>query len=262
MGEGLSTSFSKFKIIKPPSGSFFADPFVIKEKDKYFIFIEDYDKKLDKGNISFIEINKNGDYGKSIKIIDQKYHLSYPFIVNHKGSYYLIPESRANNTIEVYKCIDFPNKWKFLTNLMEDIEAVDTNIIYHENKWWLFTNIVQNKGASSLDELFLFFSDDLISKKWIPHPQNPIVSDVRRSRSAGKIFNYKGMLLRPSQDSSKRYGYGMKINQIKILNESDYKEIEVDGIYPNWSKNIIATHTINSAGDLTVIDGNIRNRVF
>ena len=68
--------------------------------------------------------------------------------------------------------------------------------------------------------------------------------------------------MRPSQDSSKRYGYGVKINEIKKLSETEYEEIEVDSIYPNWNKNIIATHTINNSVDLTVIDGLIRSRFF
>jgi hypothetical protein len=145
---------------------------------------------------------------------------------------------------------------------MEDVEAVDTVVFFYNDKWWLFTNIIENKGSSSLDELFLFYSDNLLSKKWIEHPKNPIVSDVRKSRSAGNIFIDNDIILRPSQDSSKRYGYGVKINEIKKLSETEYEEIEVDSIYPNWNKNIIATHTINNSVDLTVIDGLIRSRFF
>ena len=128
--------------------------------------------------------------------------------------------------------------------------------------WWLFTNIVENQGSSCLDELFLFYSEDLFSKKWTPHRNNPIVSDVRKARSAGNIFMHNGIIIRPSQDSSKRYGHGMRFNEIKILNENEYEEIEIGRVYPDWNKNIIATHTFNSAGNLTIIDGIFRAKLF
>ena len=50
----------------------------------------------------------------------------------------------------------------------------------------------------------------------------------------------------------------MRFNEIKILNENEYEEIEIGKVYPDWNKNIIATHTFNSAGNLTIIDGMIR----
>ena len=66
---------------------------------------------------------------------------------------------------------------------------------------------------------FLFHSEKLHSSEWIAHPKNPVVSDVTKSRPAGNIFNYNGKLIRPSQNSAKRYGYGIVYNEILILNE-------------------------------------------
>ena len=100
---------------------------------------------------------------------------------------------------------------------MSDIDAVDSTILFHNNKWWLFTGIKENDGASNSDELFLFYSQDPTSDQWIPHPQNPIISDVRRARPAGKIFSYQNKLYRPSQNGSYHYGYGININRIKKI---------------------------------------------
>jgi folate-dependent phosphoribosylglycinamide formyltransferase PurN len=261
-GEDISTSFWKFKTIQPPKDRFFADPFIVFENKKYYIFIEEFINKFNKGRISVIQMDENGNYEDPIPIIDLPYHLSFPCIIKHKKDFFLIPESRSNNTIELYKCIEFPLKWKFCTNLMEGVEAVDTILFHYKNKWWLFTNIVENKGSSSLDELFLFYSEDLFSKTWTPHVKNPIVSDVRKARSAGNIFIHNGMILRPSQDNSKKYGYGMKMNEIRVLNENEYEEIEVGAIQPNWNRKVIATHTFNSAGNLTLIDGVVRRKFF
>ena len=147
--------------------------------------------------------------------------------------------------------------------LMKDVKAVDTTIYFYKNKYWLFTNIIENEGASTWDELFLFYSDNLETTNWQPHPMNPIVSDVRRARPAGNIFLHNGKIIRPSQDCSKRYGYGIRLNEIKILNEDEYVENEIDFIGPGWETKVKAVHTINFKNNLTVIDANMRRlRLF
>jgi hypothetical protein len=260
---GLSSSFWRFKKIVPPKDRFYADPFIIQKGNKYYIFIEEFIYESNKGHISVIRIDEKGSFQKPVKIIDKTYHLSYPFIFEYKDDYYLIPESSSNKTIELYKCVEFPFKWEFQMNLMENIEAFDSTLFYHRDKWWLFANIIENPGASSIDELFLYSSEELLSNTWTPHPLNPIVSDVRKSRPAGCIFIHKGKIIRPSQNSSKRYGYGMKINEIRTLSDTEYEEFEIESIEPDWDNKIKATHTINNAGNLTVIDGILRrNRFF
>ncbi len=146
--------------------------------------------------------------------------------------------------------------------LMENIQAVDSTIFYYQNKYWLFANIAQNEGSSFWDELFLFYSEHLETKNWIPHPMNPIISDVRKSRPAGNIFIRDGIIIRPSQDCSKRYGYGVKLNEITILNENEYKEIEIDSIKPDWNNQVKGVHTFNHNQNFTIIDAIIQRRRF
>ena len=147
-------------------------------------------------------------------------------------------------------------------HLLENISAYDTTLFHHNGKWWMFTTVLEYKGASSDDELFLFYSDDLLSTDWTPHPQNPIVSDVRRARPAGRIFSSGGVLYRPSQNCSVRYGYGLKINEIRVLTETEYQETELSSVEPLWDRNLIATHTFNRTGSLTVIDAERRRFKF
>jgi hypothetical protein len=170
----------------------------------------------------------------------------------------MIPESSSNKKIEIFKCIEFPNKWELHGNLMSDIDAVDSTIFFHNNKWWLFTGIKENDGASNSDELFLFYSQDPTSDQWIPHPQNPIISDVRRARPAGKIFSYQNKLYRPSQNGSYHYGYGININQIKKITEFEYEEEVENEILPKWDEQITRIHTFTYVDGLSVMDGKIR----
>ena len=68
-----------------------------------------------------------------------------------------------------------------------------------------------------------------------------------------------GKLIRPSQNSSRRYGYALKFNRVTILSETDYAEVADAGFEPAHSR-YLATHTFNQAGELTVIDAVLRRR--
>lgn len=257
----ISTEFSLFKKIIPPKDRFWADPFVISKNGKYYIFLEELIYKENKGYICLIEMDQQGNYTEPVKVVEQNYHLSYPFLIEDHGELYMIPESKQNNTVELYKCIDFPLKWELEKVLMNNVQAVDSTILYKDNKYWLFCNITQNPGPSAQDELYLFYSDKLTSDSWKSHPLNPIVSDFKKSRPAGNLFIHNNKLYRPSQNGLKHYGYGMKINQVIQLNETVYEEKVVDSINPEWDDQIIATHTLNSTDNLTVIDALFRRKI-
>jgi hypothetical protein len=68
---------------------------------------------------------------------------------------------------------------------------------------------------------------------------------------------HDGDLIRPSQDSSRRYGGALKFNRILRLDQDLYSEEPIAGFAPAGAK-IRATHTFNQAGGMTVIDAVVR----
>ena len=258
--EGISTSFWRFKHITPPKDRFWADPFIVARDNKYYVFIEEFLYATQKGHISLIVMNKDGSFEPPVRVLEAPYHLSYPFVFEFESNLYLIPESSANRTVELYKCTAFPLKWEFQRNLMNNCEVVDTTLFQWQGKWWMFVNQIQTEGASSWDELFLHYSDSPFSDNWTPHQRNPIVSDARSARPAGRLFVRDGRLYRPSQNCSGRYGYGFNICEITKLTETEYEEKIVSRVEPKWDKNVVSTHTINYEDGLTIIDGQLRRR--
>lgn len=253
--QDLSGDLGKFNKIKPAKNIFWADPHVVQVDDGYYIFIEEFLRAENKGHISVVELDRNtGNWKPPIKVLEKDYHLSYPFIFKWNDKFYMVPESRANKTIDLYECTEFPYKWNFKQCLMENVSAVDTTLIHHSGKWWLFTAIAENDAAAPNVELFLFYSDDLFSGNWKAHPGNPIISDIKNARPAGSLFAEGTKLFRPSQDCSKSYGYGFDLNEIEVLSETEYREKKVLSIRPNWDKKILGTHTFATCGNLTVID--------
>ncbi|MCB0464008.1 MAG: hypothetical protein R2816_08140 [Flavobacteriaceae bacterium] len=256
----MSKSFFQFKRLLPPKDRFWADPFIIEKNNKFYIYIEELFYSDNKGKISLIEMDQEGNYTNPEIVLETDYHLSYPFLIEDNNELYMIPETEENRTIELYKCIAFPKKWELEKVLLSDLKAVDSTIFKHNNKYWLFTNIHEFQGNPGIDELFLFYSETLLENNWISHPQNPIASNPSFTRPAGNIFIKENRIFRPAQNCSKHYGYGMQIREIVTINETEYEERQVQSIYPNWEKDLLSTHTLNHSGKLTVIDANISRR--
>ena len=237
---------STLKIIKSPVSIDWADPFVVSKDAFHYVFVEEYLAKLQKGRISVLKLDSQGNFLDSQVVIDKPYHLSFPYVFAHNESFFMIPESGSNRTIDLYKCDEFPYKWVFVNKILNNIHAKDTSIFFFNNKWWLFTSIIEkNNSTLSFNELFLFYSDDLLSSEWKSHPKNPIVSDIKSSRPAGSIYMHDNKIYRPSQDCSGIYGRALNINCITKLSETDYEEVLVSRTEPDLNTKVKGIHTFN-----------------
>jgi hypothetical protein len=256
----INKTFKKYKRILPPKDRFWADPFILKRNRNYYIFFEELIYTQNRGKISVIEMDENGNYTKPKVVLETEYHLSYPFLIEDNGELYMIPETEQNRTIELYKCVEFPNKWELEKTLFRDLKAVDSTIFKYNDKYWLFTNLTEYEGEDVINELHLFYSEHLLSDTWTSHPQNPITTNHAFSRPAGNIFVQNNKVFRPAQNCSKHYGYGIQIQEIIKLTINEYEEKNCESIHPNWANDLISTHTINSSGSLTFIDAIISRK--
>jgi len=129
---------------------------------------------------------------------------------------------------------------------MHDTNNVaNATLIEHSMRWWMF--------ACVNDELLLFYSDDPLSESWTPHPMNPVVSDVRSSRPAGRIFRRDGGLVRPAHDSSLGNGRTISFYRITKLTINEYEEEFLEHMEPP-NNDSFGVSTYNNVGDLTVVD--------
>jgi hypothetical protein len=260
--ESPSTSLWRYRRLVPPPGSFWADPHALAWGDQHVIFLEEYLESTQRGRIAVMELRGDLTYSDPVPVIEEGYHLSYPHVFEHAGTYYMIPESASNASVDLYQCEQFPYKWKRVMTLMHGIQAYDTTVLFHDGRWWLFANVLNQKGASSWDELCLYSSSQLLSQDWEPHPMNPVISDCRTARPAGAIFTVNGGLYRPSQDCSTRYGYGLNFSRIKELSRDSYEEVLVNSARPNWATDVLGTHTFSQTGKLNVVDVLVRSPRF
>lgn len=237
----------------PPKDRFYADPFPIQVSGRDFVFFEELKYSEDKGVISYIEFDEENKPSPPRLALSTDTHLSYPFLFEWNGEVFMIPETAQNRTVTLFRAVSFPAEWEVVGNLLENINAADATLIEHKGTWYMFVN-VSECGGSTCDELFLFFADSPLGP-WMPHALNPIKTDVRSSRPAGKIFKHEGRLIRPAQDCSKTYGYAIQFFEVVELTRDFFKEELVGRIDPVWLRGLKGTHTYNASATIEVIDG-------
>jgi hypothetical protein len=250
----LCKDLRRFSRLLPPKDRLWADPFPLERNGRYFIFFEELIFAEKKGHISMMEIGRDGRCSSPIRVLERDYHLSYPFLIECRGELYMVPETFHNRTVEIYRCVDFPSRWRQERVLIHDAPCADATLHHADNRWWMFVNIGVG-GAKPDEELHLFFADELLGE-WKPHRQNPIKSDVRSSRPAGRLFTTDGIVYRPAQIGAPLYGAGISLNRVLELSPYAYREREVGRILP--CPGTLGVHTLNFAGQLTVVDGFIR----
>lgn len=245
----------RFRSIKPPTGHFYADPWAVSYKGKEYIFFEDYRFDAFRGQIGCLELNPvSGKVLASNTVIKEEFHMSYPCVFEADGNFFMIPETAESRSIRLYRAESFPWKWELDSVLMEDVNAVDSTLHWHEGRFWLFVNM-SPPGSSSHDELHLFYADS-VHGPWLPHRNNPVASDSRRARGAGPLFKVGKILYRPSQNCSIAYGRSIVINEVETLTVDEYREKVVSEISPEWiGDDSIRTHTLSMSNRLTVTDG-------
>jgi hypothetical protein len=243
----------EFKYLIPPADRFWADPFQIKVGDRHYIFFEDYVNSAGRAHISVVEVDRNGIVSGPTEVLKLDCHLSYPFVFEWQGDYYMIPESGERNVVELYRAAKFPFEWEPVKVLLEARSPLDATLCEMNGKWWMFVNIQQEGVTVNRDELHLYYAESPLGP-WKPHARNPVVSAVQLARPAGRLFWSKGALFRPSQDSSIRYGYSTIINVVIDVSPSAYKEIPVLKFNPDWDNDLLGIHTVNLLDEMTVFD--------
>lgn len=238
--------------VYPPPDRFWADPFLAQHAGRTWLFVEELFFADGKGHISAMEIDDAGRAGPSFKVLERPYHLSYPFVFEWEGAWWMLPETSHNRTVELYRCEAFPDRWVLEKTLLHDVRAADSTLWQHEGRWWLFANMAAPE-ASIHDELHLYYADSPLGP-WQAHPRNPVKSDARSSRPAGALFRVGDALMRPAQDCGTAYGRAIALNRVEMLGPDDYRESVMGRIEPGWRDGVARTHTLNQTGGWRVLD--------
>lgn len=208
-----------------------ADPFLFVYKDELFLFYEEQVDLRGRGVVKMIKTKDLKLWTKPIVVLEEEYHLSYPYVFEINGQIYMMPESGKNGTVQLYTPNEDLTKWTINKTILKGGNYVDSSIIYHCDTCFLFTTDYTNET----NILKLFWSDS-IDSEWIEHKNSPIAVGGNIGRCGGSIFKYQDLIFRPSQLTQKRYGEGLDLYQILKLSKNEYKEEIYKTIIPNRNK--------------------------
>ena len=129
-------------------------------------------------------------------VLDFNYHLSYPFIFEENNNIFLIPEASANNRLEIYKCVDFPNNWELYSTAFDGEKIIDAHVYKDKDmQKWLFLNKQENENTSGQSVLYIYKFDSLKLEDLKPHLQNPVIINSKTARNGGAIFKFNNEVL-------------------------------------------------------------------
>ena len=231
---------------------FLADPFGMVRDETLHILCEYFVYREGRGQICSLDYSSVGFMRQLAPALSLPGHTSYPFLLDVSSEIYCVPETSSANEIALFRAIEFPRRWSKVAVLVEDFPGLDPTVFPHNGRWWLLCG---RKGVQDDAELWVWHASDLIGP-WTPHAQNPVKTDVRGARPAGPPFVHEGVLYRPAQDCSRRYGWRIAVQRVLRLTPTEFAEEPVTLLeaapqspFPQ------GRHTLTSVGDVVLIDG-------
>lgn len=233
---------NEFYLINNPEGYWLADTLIFKDDTGIYLFVEAFDKKASLGRIGVLTFN-----GKEFKdfrvVLEKDYHLSYPYVFMYNNQYYMIPESSANNTIELYQSIEFPYKWEKISELLHG-RYVDTTLYQrNDGKFKAYAYDVRNKEMLSC----ILDMDNL--KMVVENKYKDINNQLR---DGGNIFKYEGKLCRAVQNNINFYGQSLAI--IDCDTEKTIFNLYPEDINTNSNGRFRRLHTYSRIDQMEAID--------
>lgn len=201
------------------TADFVADPFLLHANNTWHLFFEAVNRATRRGEIALATSPDGRAWSYEGVVLSESFHLSYPYVFAWNGAYYMVPESRAAESVRLYRATSFPRGWEYETTLLSGVYD-DPSVFFFDGSWWMFVSHWH-------DTLHLFFADDL-QGPWTEHPMSPIVShDLRHARPAGRVWVDDERIIRFAQDCAEAYGTQVHAFVLTDLSRTTYAEVPV-----------------------------------
>lgn len=210
-----------------------ADPFLFVDNGLVYLFYEEL-KYKGKGVIRMTSSKDLKKWSAPITVLEEPFHLSFPFVFKHNDEFYMLPETGRNKVVQLYKGSSDLKQWTRDSVLLEGGEDsfVDSSIIKKDRLYYLFTT--RKSNGVYIQEIY--FSSSL-KGPYTSHPSSPISSDKKYARNSGAIFSFNGELYRPTQCCLGGYGENVSIMKIDQLSSAEYCEhIYLDDVFDRTCK--------------------------
>jgi hypothetical protein len=258
----MDVASGRVRAVTSPLSSYYADPFVVSERDASWLFFEEFHYPTSRGYIAAARIDSGLELDSPTRVLDLACHASFPFVFRDGDRWLMLPETSNGRCVDLYASVEMPGAWRHAARLLDGVDCADSVLHRHLDRWYLIT--AESDSRTSPNRwLAIYFSDSLTSGRWTPHPVNAQRRYADRSygygRNAGALKASGAHLLRPMQASTAYYGQAMRVMKIVELTPDAYEEIPFEGehlycrIADEWS-----THHVSEAGGIAAWDTRTR----
>jgi hypothetical protein len=198
-----------------------ADPFLLRRDGTWFMFMEVLNRSVQRGEIGYAVSPDGRRWSYQAVVLREPFHLSYPFVFEHQGAIWMIPETAQDHSVRLYRAVDFPTRWRLETQLLEGQHYTDPSVFRHAGWWWMFVS------RNVCEDLLLYYAETLTGP-WHVHPRSPVAyAEPQKARCAGRPVHLHGSLIRFAQDCSASYGRCVRAFRIDQLDRKSYQENEL-----------------------------------
>lgn len=242
----------QFTTLPDDGQRYYADPFIFMQSETAHVFCEEFPHATGKGIISHFTLDPQGGASPVRPVLECPFHLSYPQVFGFGDAIYMLPETGANGTLEIYRARHFPDDWVLERVLIDNIDAGDATFTFHAGRCWIFCTTRQPYG-SSWDQLAIFHAPHPLGP-WTAHQNNPVILDASCARPGGAMWVKDGTLYRVAQDCAADYGGALQLLRVDRLDDMSFRQTPVAHITPPRTARWKGLHTLNAAGGFEIID--------
>ena len=255
-----------YRVLQPTYKYWYADPMPVMWNGRRYVFMEVYDRFKRKGFIGLSEL-KNGRLTRPIKVIEEEYHMSYPFVFDYNGSLFMCPETHEAKQIRIYRMKENIHTWELYKVFDVGEELSDTNV-YHVNGNLRLINTSKRHDNPYMTRLHLFEISNFMGECTLKELDSVEMKKeyAYNNRNGGNI----GEKYRVIQQAE--YGWYGKDVVIRELQQHEATFVEsgdlicysLDNIRVKNSskKQLMGIHTYSFQENLETIDINIRQISF
>lgn len=248
---------SAFEVLKSTWRYWYADPIVFAHAGEEYLFAERMDRWSSKGILVAAKISEDGISAFS-PVLEEPYHLSYPFVFEKNGELFMIPESTSDRSVKLYRCLQFPYHWQCEKVLFEDVLYADTNVICAGGHYYLITGEM-DPNIGSKTKTLIFEADGIEQGDLFALEQSKNSVFSYEQRGAGRWIEEGGQLIQPTQcGDTENYGTALKFRTVNLCNGimmfQDFSSADIDSVCFNSKKQISGMHTYALSEKYEIID--------
>lgn len=242
---------AQFSVLADDRQRYYADPFAIERDGRIHVFVEELPAETGVGVISHFMLDGGLRASAPRVVLETQTHLSYPFLFEHQGELWMMPEASASGGLDIYRCQRFPDDWRHETRILEG-RFHDATMFQHGDLYWIAA-ATEAFQSSCWDALSLFYASSPFGP-WRPHARNPVLVDARFARPAGPLIRTGEQMVRPAQNCREGYGYGTTLRRLTELTPDSFAEETIGALHFGAHSRIKGPHSLCRAGGIEFID--------